>query len=437
MTESAVETAEIVDTTLDGRGVTRGTGKTAFVLGALHGETVRFRRRRRRRNYDEAELLEILEPSRDRVEPRCPVFGLCGGCSLQHLSAGAQLALKQATLLDNLERLGGVQPERVLEPVAGPVWGYRRKARLAVKDVPKKGRVLVGFREQGKPFVTDTQSCATLHPAVGERLGELSELIGGLSIRARLPQIEVAVGDDATALVFRVLDAPSESDLERLRDFSLATGLRLFLQSGGPDSIAPLPGAADESLLHYGLPAFELTLAFRPTDFVQVNAVINERMLALALELLAPTPDSRVLDLFCGLGNFSLPLARSCEAVLGVEGDAEMVARAGENAAGADLHNLKFAAADLADPEALAPWAGERFDRVLLDPPRSGAAAVLPAVAAHAPARVVYVSCHPGTLARDAGCLVREFGYRLAAAGIMDMFPQTSHVESIALFERD
>ena len=437
MKESAEETAEIVDTTLDGRGVTRGAGKTAFVRGALQGETVRFRRRRRRRNYDEAELLEILEPSRDRVEPRCPVFGLCGGCSLQHLSADAQLALKQATLLENLERLGGVQPARVLEPVTGPAWGYRRKARLAVKDVPKKGRVLVGFREQGKPFVTDTQRCDTLHPSAGERLAALSDLIGGLSIRSRLPQIEVAVGDDATALVFRVLDAPSADDLERLRDFGLATGLRVFLQPGGPDSIAPLPGADDDSLLHYRLPSFDLTLAFQPTDFVQVNAGINERMLGLALDLLAPTTDSRVLDLFCGLGNFSLPLARSCEAVLGVEGDAKMVARAGENAASAGLRNAQFATADLSDADALAAWSAERFDRVLLDPPRSGAAAILPAIAAYEPARLVYVSCHPGTLARDAGRLVNEFGFRLAAAGIMDMFPQTSHVESIALFERD
>jgi len=434
--EAAAETAEIVDTTLDGRGVARCTGKTAFVAGALSGETVRFRRRRRRRNYDEAELLEVLQPSSDRVEPRCAVFGICGACSLQHLSGAAQLALKQATLLDNLDRIGGVQPARVLDPVTGPVWGYRRKARLAVKDVPKKGRVLVGFREQGKPYVTDTRHCATLHPSVGERLEELSVLIGGLSIRSRLPQIEVAVGDDATALVFRVLDPPSDDDLHRLREFGAASGFRLFLQSGGPDSIVPLPGAADELLLHYRLSGFGLELAFKPTDFVQVNAGINERMLELALELLAPTAQSRVLDLFCGLGNFSLPLARQCAEVLGVEGDADMVARAGENAANAGLANTRFATADLTDPESLAAWKGETFDRVLLDPPRSGAAAVLPVVAAFAPARLVYVSCHPGTLARDAGQLSKEYGYRLTAAGIMDMFPQTSHVESIALFER-
>ena len=437
MPEAAAETAEIVDTTLDGRGIARGECKTAFVMGALTGETVRFRRRRKRRNYDEAELLDVLEPSRDRVEPRCPVAGICGGCSLQHLSAGAQLRLKQATLVDNLDQLGGVRAGRILEPVTGPVWGYRRKARLAVKDVPKKGRVLVGFREQGKPYVTDTQSCATLHPSVGERLGDLSELIGGLSIRARLPQIEVAVGDDATVLVFRVLEPPTEADLRRLHDFGRTTGLRIFLQTGGPDSIAALPGETDDSLLGYRLPAFDLELAFRPTDFVQVNAGINKRMLELALELLAPTPNSRVLDLFCGLGNFSLPLARRCEQVLGVEGDAEMVARATGNADRAGIRNARFAAANLADAQALDEWSDERFDRILVDPPRSGAAAILPAIVAYAPARLVYVSCHPGTLARDAGQLVNEFGYRLAAAGIMDMFPQTSHVESIALFERD
>ena len=431
MPEAAAETAEIVDTTLDGRGIARGAGKTAFVTGALSGETVRFRRRRRRRNYDEAELLEVLEPSRDRVEPRCPVFGLCGGCSLQHLSADAQLALKQATLLDNLDRLGGVQPERMLAPVTGPAWGYRRKARLAVKDVPKKGRVLVGFREQGKPYVTDTTRCVTLHPLVGERLGELSELIGGLSIRARLPQIEVAVGDDATALVLRVLDPPSESDLERLRAFARDTGLRLFLQTGGPDSVAPLTGAGDELLLHYRLPAFDLELAFQPADFVQVNARVNERMLELALELLAPEPDSQVLDLYCGLGNFSLPLARHCGQVLGVEGDAQMVARASDNAARAGLENARFAAADLADAEALAPFADEHFDRVLLDPPRSGAAAILPAVAAHAPARLVYVSCHPGTLSRDArsaGATNWATGWKLQGWWIC--FRKRAHVEA-------
>ncbi len=429
------EIAVVVDTTLDGRGVVRDAGKTVFVVGALQGETVRFQRGRRRRNYDEAELLEVLSPSPHRVEPRCPVFGICGACSLQHVSPDQQLALKQAALLDNLTRIGGVTPERVLAPVTGPLWGYRRKARLGAKDVIKKGRVLVGFRERGKPYVCDTPSCATLHPSVGERLQELSALIASLSIRSRLPQIEVAVGDSETVLVLRVLDPPSTSDLEKLREFALDCGFRLFLQSGGPDSIAPLPGNDDLPLLEYKLPEYQLDMQFGATDFIQVNAEINQKMLALALELLELDDASQVLDLFCGLGNFTLPMARKAGAVVGVEGELAMVQRAGDNAARAGLKNVSFRQADLADAGSLDEFAAETFDRILLDPPRTGAAAILPAVAALGAPRLLYVSCHPGTLARDAGQLVKEFGYRLSAAGIMDMFPQTSHVESIALFE--
>ena len=434
------ETAEVAASLADGRGVVRGEGKTLFVRGALAGERVRFVRRRRRRRFDEAELLEVLRPSPQRVAPRCAVFGQCGGCSLQHLASADQVAVKQEVLLDNLARIGGLTPERVLPPVIGPAWGYRRKARLAVKDVPRKGRVLVGFREHAKPYVTDAQRCETLHPAVGERLAELSDLIGSLSIRARLPQIEVAIGDTTLGadivLVLRVLDPPSTADVAQLTHFAHRTGWRLFLQSAGPDSITAVPGTADEPLLSYRLPAFDLSLQFGPTDFVQVNATINSRMIDLALELLDVGPDSRVLDLYCGLGNFTLPLGRRAGSVLGIEGDAQMVRRAADNASRAGLANLRFEAADLSAVEPLADFANQAFDRVLLDPPRTGAAEVLSGIARFAPPRVVYVSCHPGTLARDAGRLVQEFGYRLAAAGIMDMFPQTSHVESIALFER-
>ncbi|UCG72138.1 MAG: 23S rRNA (uracil(1939)-C(5))-methyltransferase RlmD [Chromatiales bacterium] len=423
----------VVDTTAEGRGVIRGAGKTVFLDGAIAGELVRYRIRKRRRNYDEAELVAVLEASADRVEPRCAVFGTCGGCALQHIEAGAQLRLKEAVLLDNLQRIGGVQPARVLPPISGPPWGYRRKARLGVKYVAKKGRVLVGFRERHAPYVTDTARCETLHPSVGERLSDLADLIGSLTLRERLPQIEVGVGDAGAALVCRVLDAPTPGDLDKLRAFARETALSVFLQPGGADTIVPLPGAPVPDALRYRLPAADIDIEFRPTDFIQVNQAVNQQMVARALELLAPAADSRVLDLYCGLGNFTLALARRAAHVTGVEGSDAMVEQANANAALNGLKNVSYRVADLAGTDALDGLAGETFDRVLLDPPRSGAAGVLDALARFAPARIVYVSCHPGTLARDVQRLTGEFGYRLDAAGIMDMFPQTAHVEAMAL----
>lgn len=432
-----VETGDVVDTLPDGRGVLRADGKAVFVEGALAGERVSFRRVRRRRSFDEAALVEVLDASAERIEPRCAYFGTCGGCTLQHLSAQSQRDLKQRVLLDNLARLGDVRPGRVLEPVAGPAWGYRRKARLAVRDVPGKGRVLVGFRERHKPYVTDMRRCPVLHPDVGERLEALSMLLGELGLRDRIPQIEVGIGDAGGALVFRVLDTPAAADVERLRAFQAATGLQVLLQPAGPDSVTPLPGDPPPPELAYRLAAYDAEIRFRPADFVQVNGVVNAALVERAVGLLAPAPKHRVLDLFCGLGNFSLPLARHAGHVLGIEGDPAMVARARANAARSGLVNLDFAAVDLAAPDALAGHAAGGFDAVLIDPPRTGADAVLADVAGTGAARIVYVSCHPGTLARDAGRLVHGLGYRLEAAGIVDMFPQTSHVESLALFIRD
>lgn len=426
----------VVDTTAEGRGVIRGAGKTVFLHGAIAGELVHYRIRKRRRNYDEAELITVLEASADRVEPRCAVFGTCGGCALQHIEGGAQLRLKEGVLLDNLQRIGGLQPHRVLPPISGPPWGYRRKARLGVKYVAKKGRVLVGFRERHAPYVTDAARCETLHPAVGERFSALSTLIESLSLRERIPQIEVGIGDTGGALVFRVLDAPTPDDLEKLRDFARTTGLAVYLQPGGADSIAPLPGDAVPDALHYRLQAADVDIEFRPTDFIQVNQAVNQQMVAQAMELLAPTAESRVLDLYCGLGNFSLALARQAGFVTGVEGSEAMVEQAVANAARNGLENVSYRVADLADADALEKLAGESFDRVLLDPPRSGAAAVLDTMARFEPARIVYVSCHPGTLARDVQRLTAELGYRLDAAGVMDMFPQTAHVEAMALLTR-
>lgn len=431
-----VFTARVADTTSEGRGVIRGAGKTVFIDGAIAGEQVRYRVRKRRRNYDEAELLEVLEASADRVTPRCAVYGTCGGCVLQHVAAAAQLRLKEGVLLGNLQRIGGVRPERVLPAIGGAEWGYRRKARLGVKFVARKGRVLVGFRERYAPYVTDTRRCEILHPAVGERLGELAELIGGLSLRERIPQIEVAAGDNGVALAFRVLDPPTPGDLDQLRAFARETGLWLYLQSGGADTIQPLPGTEAPDKLRYRAPEAEADIEFEPADFLQVNRAVNEQMVAQAMSLLAPAADSRVLDLYCGLGNFTLALARRAAAVTGVEGSSAMIERARANARLAGLANIDYLVADLADARALDGLTGRTFDHVLVDPPRSGAAAVLDSIAGFAPSRLVYVSCHPGTLARDVQRLTGELGFTLEAAGVMDMFPQTAHVEAMALLTR-
>lgn len=429
-----VETAQIVDATADGRGVVRTSGKTVFVHGALTGETVTFIRRKKRRNYDEADLVDVLEPAAERVEPRCAVFGTCGGCSLQHVAGERQIELKQGVLLDNLERIGKVRPGEVLPPITGPVWGYRRKARLAVKYVAKKERVLVGFRERYKPYVVDMDRCHTLHPAVADLLPALSALIASLTLRQRLPQIEVAVADNATALVFRVLDAPDARDLAALAAFQRAHDVRVLLQPGGLDTIQPLPGCTFNEGLYYTIDGFDLRIEFLPADFLQVNAEVNAGAVRQAIELLELTPDSRVLDLFCGLGNFTLPLATRAGEVLGIEFDGPMVARARLNAAAANLANARFEQADLHDEEAAVPFG--KFDRVLLDPPRTGAQQVLERLVAMSPQKILYVSCHPGTLARDAHELVHRHGYQLISAGVMDMFGQTSHVESMALFQR-
>jgi 23S rRNA (uracil1939-C5)-methyltransferase len=432
---SAAEIAEVIDLTVEGAGVVAGTGgKRVLVPGALAGEQISFRRERRRRNFDEGVLLEVLRPSLQRAVPACEYFSRCGGCALQHLEPAAQLAMKQASLLDSLQRIGKVQPERILAPISAAAWGYRRRARLAVRDVTKKGRVLVGFRERAQPRVVDMLSCETMHPVVSRLLPALSELVGALSIRARLPQIEVTVADNATALVLRVLDPPGAGDMEVLREFALRHALRIYLQSGGPDSVVPLdPLQADEELC-YSIPAYGLSLRFGPVDFIQVHPEVNLRMIDQAIELLQPVATDRVLDLYCGIGNFTLPLAKCAAEVTGIEAARPAIERARRNAMAAGLGNARFIEADLSGAGTEGAWTRESFDLVLLDPPRTGAAELLPALVGVGPRRIVYVSCHPGTLARDAGLLVSEHGYRLLAAGAMDMFPQTSHVESMALF---
>ncbi len=417
----------------DGRGVTHLDGKAVFIEGALPGEQVGFEYLASHRNFDEGRITAIHQASADRVTPRCPHFGVCGGCSLQHMEAGAQIRAKQQVLLDSLQRIGGVVPEIILPPLTGPVWGYRNKARLGVKYVIKKGRVLVGFRERRAPYIADLSRCEVLHPSVGEQIEQLAALLGELDGRARIPQIEVAVSDTVTALVFRNLDPLSVADQTRLQAFANEQRMHVYLQPAGPDSVHALMPA--DSVLSYSLPEQGLDLRFRPVDFTQVNSVINRQMVARVLEMLALERSDTVLDLFCGLGNFTLPMARLAGTVTGVEGEAGLVGRARDNALLNRLDNVSFHVADLAQDQRHATWAGGGYSKVLLDPPRSGAAGVLDVLGNIHPQRLVYVSCHPGSLARDAGTLVRTYGYRLCAAGVMDMFPHTAHVESIALFE--
>ncbi len=428
---SEEQTAVVCDLTHAGEGVVHG-GKTAFIAGALPGERIRFRRTRRHRQHDEGELLEVLEPAAQRVAPRCAHFGTCGGCALQHLAPAAQLAARQRELADTLARVARVSPQSWLAPLTGPSWGYRRRARLGVKFVHKKGRVLVGFRERAAPYVADLERCEVLSAPMDGLIAPLAAMLGELSIRGQLPQIEVAVADNATALVLRVLSAPSVADLARLQAFAAAHALRLYLQPQGLDSVYELGGGGEP--LYYRLAHFGLELQFAPTDFIQVNGAVNATLVTRAVELLQLTPHSQVLDLYCGLGNFTLALARRAQCAVGVEGEAALVARARANARHNGLDNAAFHQADLAaPPDTQSAWLRRAYSHVLLDPPRSGARALLAAVAQLAPERVLYISCHPGSLARDVGVLVHEHGLTLEAAGVVDMFAHTAHMESLAL----
>ena len=425
----------------DGRGVANWpeghpqAGKAVFVAGALPGETVRVQQTARSKHFDEAKTLEVLQASPDRVTPRCPHFGVCAGCVLQHLDAGKQIAYKQQVLLDNLQRIGHVAPAMVLPPLQAGSWGYRRKGRLSVRRVEKKDKTLVGFRETDPRFVADLRECHTVIPQLGFKLDALGALVDGMDARRDIPQIEFIAGDAATVLVFRHLQPLSADDKTRLAGFGAQHGFTIFLQPGGLDSVHPLAGEAPPLSFH--LPQWQIELLFKPLDFIQVNAALNEVMIARAIELLDVQPGERVLDLFCGLGNFTLPLARAAGAgaVVGVEGDAGLVARARANAAHNGLANATFYAADLAQNLAGQPWVKQGFDKVLLDPARAGAIEVLKQLPLKGLKKIVYVSCHPGSLARDAGWLVNEAGWTLREAGVMDMFPHTAHVESIAVFE--
>ncbi|HVS25381.1 MAG TPA: 23S rRNA (uracil(1939)-C(5))-methyltransferase RlmD [Gammaproteobacteria bacterium] len=424
-------TARIVDLTHDGQGVADVGGRRVFVPDALPGELAEIALGRRRRKLQEAELVRVIEPSPARVAPECEYFGRCGGCALQHFAHGSQVEFKRQVVAQALARIARIEPDEWLPAFAGRPWGYRRRARLGVKYVPGKERVLVGFRERAAPYITDMARCPVLSPPLAGLLGPLAELIAGTSVRQRLPQIEAAVGDDASALVLRVLDAPSAADVEAFAAFGARHDIDMYLQPGGPGTAAPI-GAARP--LRYTLAQFGVTLEFLPTDFVQVNAEANAELVATAVRLADLAPSDSVLDLYCGLGNFSLPFAQRARELLGVEGDAGLVARAVRNAALNGVANARFVTADLAQPD----WSffREARDVVVLDPPRTGAEAAVAAMDRIAPRRIVYVSCHPATLARDAQVLVTSLGFKLRAVRVFDMFPHTHHVEALALFER-
>lgn len=426
--------ASVTDLDHDGRGVGRVDDKVVFVEGALPGERVRFQYIRTGRQYDQGQLLEVLEPAAERTKPGCPYFGLCGGCALQHLAPDAQVAAKEGFLRDNLQRLAGVEPEEWLTPITGPDWGYRAKARLGIRAVHNKG-VLVGFREKAGRYITDMDQCPVLDPRLERLLLPLRELVAGMSRPDRVPQAEVAASEGDAAVVIRHLTELTDDDWRRLRAFQAEHGVVVEAQPKGPETAHPID-PEQPAELHYRLPEEGITLHFRSTDFVQVNAGVNRQLVARALDLLDPRPGERVVDLFCGLGNFSLPIARQGAHVLGVEGEQALVERARSNAAVNRLSEATdFRVADLADEEAALPGLADA-DKVLLDPPRSGAMEAVKRLGEQPPGRVVYVSCNPATLARDAGYLTGVLGYRLSAAGIANMFPHTAHVESVACFDR-
>ncbi len=429
---------DITDLSHDGRGVARREGeggKVTFISGALPGETVVAEPTARSRHFDEAKTREVLQPSPLRVSPRCPHFGVCAGCVLQHLAEDQQIVAKQRVLMDNLGRIGHVTPQSVLPALVGDSWGYRRKGRFSVRRVEKKDKTLVGFREQDPRFVADLSICYTVIPQIGEKITALAALVESLDGRRDIPQIEFIAGDAAVALTVRHLQPLGDDDRQRLIAFAQEHEFAIFLQPGGVDTVHPL-WPQQQVALSFRLPQWDVELAFRPLDFIQVNASLNQKMIAHALALLDASPEDRVLDLFCGLGNFTLPLARGVREVVGVEGDAGLVARARENAQRNGLDNAQFYAADLTQDQRNAAWMRQGFDKLLLDPPRSGAIDVLKQLPLKKFERIVYVSCHPGSLARDADYLVNEQGFTLKAAGAMDMFPHTAHVESIAVFER-
>jgi len=430
----------------EGRGIAHIDGKVAFVDGALPGERVTAIYVRKRSQLDELRIDSVISAAPERVEPQCEYAGTCGGCSLQHMGSAAQIEFKQKVLLEQLQHAANITPEEfeLLPNLQAGSYHYRRKARLAVRMVMKKGGALVGFREKYSSFITDRDNCQVLNASVASLIEPLRNMISSLRCSHAIPQIEVAVGEqesadiadskDAVALVFRHLEPLHADDVTALIAFAQQYELELFLQPGNAESVHKIFPADSPARLHYYLPDFDLRMAFHPMDFTQINGEINRLIIRQALALMDLQPEDRVLDLFCGLGNFTLPIATRCEHVIGIEGSEEMVDRGNENASANNINNAEFYAANLCETLSDKPWAQQQFTKILLDPPRSGAIEIIPQLAALGASRIVYISCNPATLARDTAALIAA-GYRLQAAGVMDMFPHTTHVESMAVFE--
>lgn len=429
-------TASIESLNYDGRGVAHVDGKATFIENAVPGETVEYGITRQKSTYDNGVAKRVLKRATDREEkPRCEYFGICGGCAIQHIRSEAQIGYKQQIVLEQMQHIAGALPQAWLPPLVGPYWGYRRKARLGARKVEKKGGVLVGFREKSSAYIADMHSCAILDQRVSKVIPQLRELIAALTIPNQIPQIEIAAGDNEVALVFRHLAPMQNSDVDSLRQFGTQHGFQIWLQPEGPDTIFCITADVAPAL-RYRFDRFPVSIEFAPLDFTQVNAEVNQRMVEQAIELLQLTAETTVVDLFCGLGNFSLPMASRAKSVIGVEGNQRLVDGASGNARLNGIDNAKFVLADLFDETGPLPWGDTSFDRLLLDPPRSGAIEILKRLPDPGPERIVYVSCYPATLARDAAYLVNTAGYRLVSMGVMDMFPQTTHVETMALFEK-
>ena len=438
MTDKSIHANSVVVESLDyeGRGIAHADGKVIFIEGALTGERVTYSSYRKKPSFEIAQLGKIIKPTFMRVQPKCKHFGVCGGCSMQHMDARAQVAAKQRILEDNLWHIGKVKAQTILPPIYGQPWGYRQRARLSVRHVLKKGKTLVGFREKRGGYVADMQHCEILTPKIAKLLPLLGQLNESFTTRDILPQIEVAVGEHVDVLVLRILQALSPADEEAIKQFADTHAVQFWLQTKGPETVVPFY-PLDAPPLTYSLPEFGITMPFAPTEFTQVNADMNRVMVSRAMRLLNPQPNERIADLFCGLGNFTLPIARSGAQAVGIEGSAALVQRAKQNAAFNDLAgNTQFSVMNLFEIDEAALVQLGHFDKMLIDPPRDGAFELVKALGTDTPGRIVYVSCNPATLARDAEILVHQKGYVLKAAGVMNMFPHTSHVESIALFEK-
>lgn len=433
----ATHIGNIESLTHDGRGVTALNGKKVFVDGALASEIVEYHLLKKRSHYYEAKALNVITHSKQRVIPPCHHFGICGGCSLQHMTMDLQIELKQQTVLDQLKHFGKVIPKNILPPLHSHTLGYRHKARLGVKFVEKKNKVLVGFREKASRYLSMLDHCKVLHPKVGEQLPMLCDLIASLKSYRSIAQIEVAIGDHEVALIFRHLQSLPKEDLEKLKDFGQNQSFHIYLEPNKPEVLSKLWPNNTTDRLTYTLPDHQLEFLFHPLDFTQINLEMNRCMVNQAINLLDVKAHEKVLDLFCGIGNFTLPLARSAAHVVGVEGSEEMVKRGYENAAHNRIENVEFFSGNLEAPNLEAPWLKSSYDKILLDPPRIGAKNIIPYIANNNATCILYVSCNPATLARDAGDLVHNHGYLLEAVGTMNMFPHTKHIEAMAVFKKE